>query len=309
MRIADSILDLIGDTPLLSVPNFAAMYAPGVNLLVKLEAGNPAGSAKDRVAAAMLAAAQREGKLTPRTMIIEPTSGNTGIGLAAICAALGIRLTITMPDSMSKERIALMRAYGAQVILTPGAEGMQGAIARAKALHAEWPDSILAGQFTNPANPRAHYRTTGPEIWRDTDGTVTHFVAGIGTGGTISGTGRYLKEQNSEIQIIGVEPADSAVLSGKAASPHGIMGIGAGFVPTILERDVIDTVIPVATDMAKELARAMTRTEGVLCGISGGAALAGAVELAAREDLTGKTVVVLLPDSGERYLSVLYTEV
>lgn len=308
MRVADSILDLIGNTPLLSIPNFCASFCPGVKVLVKLESYNPGGSAKDRVAASMLSAAQRDGKLNTHTMVIEPTSGNTGIGLAAICAALGIRLTITMPDSMSKERIDLMRAYGAQVVLTPGAEGMQGAIKKAEELHAEWPDSILAGQFVNPANPRAHYHTTGPEIWRDTDGTVDYFVAGVGTGGTISGTGRFLKEKNPAVQIIGVEPAESAILTGGTAGAHGIMGIGAGFVPDTLDVKTIDKVFPIPTEVARDFAKKLTRSEGVLCGISGGAALAGVVALAEEVDLRGKTVVVLLPDSGERYLSVLYND-
>ena len=295
MNICRCVDELIGNTPLLRLQNLAP------NILAKPEFLNPAGSVKDRVAKAMIDDAEERGLLTKGSVIIEPTSGNTGIGLCAVAAARGYRAVIVMPDSMSKERIALMRAYGAEVVLTPGAEGMSGAIAKAEALHRETPGSFIPGQFENPANALAHYRTTGPEIWRDTEGKVDFFVAGVGTGGTVTGTGRYLKEQNPEIQIVGVEPAGSAVLSGGKPGKHGLQGIGAGFVPKVLDVSILDRIITVTEEDAFAAARLLARKEGILCGISSGAALQAALTLA--KEHPDKTVTVLLPDTGDRYLS------
>lgn len=305
MRIAENLVELIGSTPLVRLSRFAG---EGARVLAKLESRNPAGSAKDRIAAEMIAQAEAEGRLKPGATIIEPTSGNTGVGLSAIGAAKGYRVVIVMPDSMSVERRNLMRAYGAELVLTPGAEGMSGAIARAEALAKEIPGSIIAGQFDNPANPEAHYKTTGPEIWRDTDGTVDIFVAGVGTGGTISGTGRYLKEQNSAVRVVAVEPASSPVLRGGKAAPHKIQGIGANFVPGNFDRTVVDEIIGVADADALTAARELVKTEGLLVGVSSGAAAWAARELAKRPENAGKTIVALLPDTGERYLSIFAAE-
>ena len=303
MNVATSVTKLIGNTPLLQAERFASHMGADVTLLVKLECFNPAGSAKDRVALAMIEQAEAAGLLNPDSTIIEPTSGNTGIGLAAVAITKGYRVILTMPDTMSKERQDLLKAYGAQVILTDGKSGMNGAIAKAKELAATIPHSYIPSQFENPANPAAHYASTGPEIWRDTDGTVDIFVAGIGTGGTLTGVGRYLKEQNPNVKIIGVEPADSPVLTGGKAGPHGLQGIGAGFVPNTLDTTVYDQVVTVTTREAFAAAKAFAASEGVLCGISSGAALHAAVQVAFAPENQGKTIVVLLPDTGERYLS------
>lgn len=303
MNICRSILDLVGHTPLLELNNYACRHDLPVRLLAKLEGMNPAGSAKDRVAANMIRRAEEAGTLRPGGTIIEPTSGNTGIGLAAIGAAKGYRVILTMPETMSMERRALIAAYGAEIVLTPGAEGMQGAVARAEALHASTPGSILAGQFDNPANPEAHERTTGPEIWEDTEGTVDIFVAGVGTGGTISGVGRYLKARKPSVQVVAVEPAASPLLSQGYAGPHGLQGIGANFVPENLDRDLVDEIITVWEEDAYAAGRELARREGILAGITSGAALWAAAQVAARPENRGKTIVVLLPDSGERYLS------
>ena len=302
-KIYTSVEQLIGGTPLLELTRITKQEGLQATLLAKLEYLNPAGSAKDRVAKAMLDDAEARGLLQPDSVIIEPTSGNTGIGLAVVAATRGYRAIIVMPDTMSMERRLLMKAYGAELVLTPGKLGMSGAIAKAEELARETPGSFLAGQFVNPANPDAHYRTTGPEIWEDTDGKVDLFVAGIGTGGTITGVGRYLKEKNPNVKIIGVEPSDSPVLTQGRSGPHGIQGIGAGFVPEILDRTVVDEVITVATEDAYQAGRQLGREEGVLAGISGGAALHAAFMLSQREENKGKTIVVLLPDSGERYLT------
>lgn len=303
MKIYESVTELIGGTPLLKLNHFMRTHGVQAELLAKLECMNPAGSAKDRVGLSMILDAEERGLIHPGSVIIEPTSGNTGVGLASAAAARGYRVILTMPDSMSAERIALLKAYGAQVVLTPGALGMAGAIEKAQELAASIPGSLIPGQFDNPANPAAHYRTTGPEIWRDTDGRVDIFVAGVGTGGTITGVGTYLKEQNPAIRIIGVEPADSPVLSGGRPGPHGLMGIGAGFVPGVLNTAVYDEIIPVTSQEAYAAARSLAHTEGVLTGITSGAALHAACLLAARPENCGKTIVVLLPDTGERYLS------
>ena len=303
MNICRSILDLIGHTPLLELSGYTCRHDLPVRLLVKLEGMNPAGSAKDRVAANMIRRAEEAGSLRPGGTIIEPTSGNTGIGLAAVGAAKGYRVILTMPDTMSVERRALIAAYGAEIILTPGAEGMQGAVDRAEALHASTPGSILAGQFDNPANPEAHELTTGPEIWEDTEGTVDIFVAGVGTGGTISGVGRYLKAHKPSVQVVAVEPAASPLLSQGHAGPHGLQGIGANFVPENLDRSVVDEVLPVWEEDAYTAGRELARQEGILAGITSGAALWAASKVAARPENRGKTIVALLPDSGERYLS------
>ena len=302
-RIYTSVDQLIGGTPLLELCNLEMHLDLKARLLVKLEGCNPAGSAKDRVGLAMILDAEEKGLLKPGSVIIEPTSGNTGIGLCAVAAARGYRCIIVMPDSMSPERRLLMGAYGATLELTPGAGGMAAAIARAEELAKEIPGAFVAGQFVNPANPQAHYRTTGPEIWEDTQGEVDIFVAGVGTGGTITGVGKYLKERKSEIRVVGVEPADSPVLTQGRSGPHGIQGIGAGFVPEILDTKVLDQVIPCLTQDAYAMARQLGREEGILCGISGGAALWAALEEAKKPENTGKTIVALLPDSGERYLS------
>ena len=295
MNICRSVDELIGNTPLL------ALKSEGAKVLAKLEFLNPAGSAKDRVARAMIDDAEAKGILRPDSVIIEPTSGNTGIGLAAVAAARGYRAMIVMPDSMSAERIKLMRAYGAEVVLTPG--DMSAAIAKAESLAASLPHSFIPDQFSNPANAQAHFDTTGPEIWRDTEGTVDIFVAGIGTGGTITGVGRFLKSKNPDVRVVGVEPSGSAVLSGGKAGKHGLQGIGAGFVPKVLDTSVYDQIIPVTEEEAYAAARELGRSAGVLVGISSGAALFAAQKLAALLENAGKTIVVLLPDTGDRYLS------
>ncbi|MBR5126169.1 MAG: cysteine synthase A [Oscillospiraceae bacterium] len=298
-----SVSQLIGRTPLLELTNIEKAEGLKARLLAKLECFNPAGSAKDRVGLSMIEDAEKRGLLQPGSTIIEPTSGNTGIGLCCVAAARGYHCIIVMPDSMSVERQKLMTAFGAELVLTPGAQGMSGAIAKAEELKAGIPGAIIAGQFVNPANPDAHYRTTGPEIWEDTDGEVDIFVAGIGTGGTITGTGRYLKEKNPHVKIVGMEPADSPLLTGGKAGPHGIQGIGANFVPEILDRTVLDQVVTCELKDAYAAGRRLGREEGILVGISSGAALHAALEQAKLPENAGKTIVVLLPDSGERYLS------
>ena len=300
-NICRSVDELMGKTPILELCNLEKHLNLQARLLVKLESMNPAGSVKDRVAKAMVDDAEVRGLLPLGGTIIEPTSGNTGIGLCAIAAARGYRAIIVMPDSMSAERIALMKAYGAQVELTPGAQGMAGAIARAKQLQETIPGSFIPGQFENPANARAHYETTGPEIWQDTDGKLDFFLCGIGTGGTITGTGRYLKEQNPQIQIIGIEPAGSPILSGGQPGAHGLQGIGAGFIPAVLDTTVYDSIRTVTEEQAYAAARLLAAKEGILTGISSGAALHAAIELA--KDHPGQTIVALLPDTGDRYLS------
>lgn len=306
MRIYESMPALIGNTPLVAFDRFAKHS--GARVLAKLEKANPAGSAKDRVAWNMILAAEKSGSLNAGGTIIEPTSGNTGIGLSAIGAARGYRVIIVMPDSMSVERRNLMKAYGAELILTPGAKGMSGAIERAEELQKEMPGSIIAGQFDNPANPEAHYQTTGPEIWRDTDGTVDIFVAGVGTGGTISGVGKYLKKQNKNVKIVAVEPAASPVLRGGKPGSHAIQGIGANFVPGNYDSAVVDEVVDVTNEDALNAAKEITKTEGLLVGVSSGAAAWAARMLANRPENRGKTIVALLPDTGERYLSVFIPE-
>jgi len=302
-NIHTSILSLVGKTPLLELTNIEKKDGLQARLLVKLEQRNLAGSSKDRVALQMILDAEEKGLLSPGGTVIEPTSGNTGIGLCSVASARGYHAIIVMPDSMSIERRKLVTAYGAQLVLTPGAEGMSGAIAKAEELKAQIPGSIIAGQFDNPANPEAHYRTTGPEIWEDTQGAVDIFVAGIGTGGTVSGAGRYLKEKKPELQVVGVEPADSPLLTRGRSGPHGIQGIGANFVPGNLDRALLDEIIPVTTADAFAAARRLGREEGFLGGISAGAALHAALTLARLPENAGKTLVVVLPDSGERYLS------
>ena len=298
--ICTSMEQLIGNTPLLELRKLNTGFA---RVLAKLEGFNPAGSAKDRVALAMLEEAETSGRLQPGGTVIEPTSGNTGIGLAAVAAAKGYQAVIVMPDTMSVERRLLMEAYGAEVVLTPGAQGMSGAIAKAEELALQIPGSMIAGQFDNPANPAAHYAATGPEIWRDTEGNVDIFVAGVGTGGTVSGVGRYLKEQKPEIRIVAVEPASSPLLSKGRAGAHGLQGIGANFVPQVLDTRIYDEIITVTEEQAYAAARELGRKEGILAGISSGAALHAALALAGKEENAGKTIVVLLPDTGERYLS------
>lgn len=295
--------ELIGRTPLLKLKNIEKTHGIKASLLAKLEYFNPAGSVKDRVAREMINDAEERGILKPGSVIIEPTSGNTGIGLASVAAARGYKVIIVMPDTMSVERRMIMSAYGAELVLTPGALGMSGAIKKAEELKKEIPDSFLAGQFTNPANSRAHYLTTGPEIYNDTDGKIDIFVAGIGTGGTLSGVGRYLKEKNPSVRIVGIEPRTSAILSGGTPGPHGLQGIGAGFVPDVLDTEIYDEIITVTEDDAYEAAREVGKKEGFLVGISSGAALFAAIEVAKRSENEGKTVVVLLPDTGDRYLS------
>lgn len=307
--IYTSVDQLVGKTPLLELTNLERKFCLKARLLAKLEYLNPAGSAKDRVAKYILNDAEEKGILTKDSVIVEPTSGNTGIGLAAIAAARGYRVIIVMPDSMSAERRLLMTAYGAELVLTEGAKGMGGAIAKAEELAKEIPGAFLAGQFVNPANPRAHFETTGPEIWEDTDGTVDFFVAGVGTGGTITGTGSYLKSKKPQVQIVAVEPSDSPVLSQGKAGAHKLQGIGAGFIPEILDTDVYDEIITVTSKDAFETGRLLGKREGVLVGISSGAALWAAIEVAKRPENEGKTVVVLLPDTGDRYLSTeMYAE-
>lgn len=302
-NIYTSVDQLIGKTPLLELTQIEKEYSLKARILAKLEYLNPAGSVKDRVAKAMIDDAEASGKLEPGSVIIEPTSGNTGIGLAAVAAARGYRVIIVMPDTMSIERRQLMKAYGAELVLTEGAKGMAGAIRRAEELAAETPGSFIPGQFVNPSNPKAHMETTGPEIFADTDGDIDFFVAGVGTGGTVTGVGRYLKSRKPDVRVIAVEPADSPVLSGGAAGPHPIQGIGAGFVPDVLDTDVYDEVIPVTGAQAFEAGRLIGRREGILIGISSGAALWAAIETARRPENEGKTIVVLLPDTGDRYLS------
>ena len=304
-KIYDSVEELIGGTPLVRLHRLEQRYHLDCQILAKLERQNPGGSVKDRAAVQMLDDAQERGILPPDSVIIEPTSGNTGIGLAMVCAVRGYRCIIVMPDTMSIERRKLMRGYGAELVLTPGAEGMQGAVKRAEELAAQIPNSFLPGQFSNPSNALAHYRTTGPEIWQDTDGRVDLLVAGVGTGGTITGVGRYLKEQNPSIHIIAAEPATSPLLSQGYAASHGIQGIGANFIPSVLDTQIYDEVIPVTDHDAVEASRMAGTTEGLLVGISSGAALWAAVSAASRPENIGKRLVVILPDTGERYLSVL----
>lgn len=302
-RIYTSSDQLIGHTPLLELSKIEKEYGLKARILAKLEYLNPSGSVKDRIAKAMIDDAEAEGKITPETVIIEPTSGNTGIGLAAVAAARGYRLIIVMPETMSVERRQLMKAYGAELVLTEGAKGMKGAIEKAKELAEEIPDSFIPGQFVNPANPKAHRTGTGPEIYEDTDGNVDIFVAGVGTGGTITGVGEYLKARNPKIRIVAVEPEASPVLSSGKTGPHKIQGIGAGFVPDVLNTRIYDEVIPVSNEAAFDAGRMIGRKEGVLVGISAGAAVAAAIDLAGRPENEGRTIVVLLPDTGDRYLS------
>ena len=302
-NIYQSVTELIGRTPLLAAKSFAKAHELSANIVVKLEYFNPAGSVKDRIAIAMIEQAEREGKIAPGATLIEPTSGNTGIGIASVAAARGYRAILTMPETMSVERRNLLKAYGAEIVLTEGGQGMKGAIARALELQKEIPNSFIPSQFENPANPAVHERTTGPEIWADTDGNIDAFVAGVGTGGTVSGVGRYLKSKNSSIHVVAVEPTDSPVLSGGKPGPHKIQGIGAGFIPTTLDTTVYDEIIQVKNEDAFAYGREFARREGALVGISSGAALAAAVELARRPEFAGKTIVVLLPDGGDRYLS------
>ncbi len=303
MKVAKKITDLVGNTPLLELVNISAEDKLDAKVYAKLELFNPAGSVKDRVAKAMIDDAEAKGLLKEGSVIIEPTSGNTGIGLAAVAAARGYRLIIAMPETMSVERRNLMKAYGAELVLTDGAKGMSGAIAKAKELAAEIPGSFIPSQFTNPANPAAHEATTGVEIWNDTDGTVDIFVAGVGTGGTVTGVGRYLKSKNPNVRVVAVEPKGSPVLSEGVSGPHKIQGIGAGFVPETLDTKIYDEVITVENEAAFETGRRIARTEGVLVGISSGAAVWAALQLAKRPENKGKTIVALLPDTGERYLS------
>ena len=303
MPVYTSIDQLIGRTPLLELRNVERELGLNARLLAKLEFFNPGGSVKDRVGKAIVDDAEARGLITSETVIIEPTSGNTGIGIALIAASRGYRAVIVMPETMSMERRKLMLAYGAELVLTPGELGMAGAIAEAERLCAATPGAVVAGQFVNPANPAAHYASTGPEIWEDTEGRVDAFVAGAGTGGTITGTGRYLKEKNPQVKVVAVEPAGSPVLSGGEAGPHGLQGIGAGFIPQVLDVEVLDEVVPVTEEDAYACARLLGSREGVLAGITGGAALWAAIELCRRPEMEGKTVVALLPDTGERYLS------
>lgn len=302
-RIYTSADQLIGRTPLLELTHIEKKFGLNARILAKLEYFNPGGSVKDRVALAMIDDAEAKGTLKPGSVIIEPTSGNTGIGLASVAAARGYRIIIVMPETMSVERRQLMKAYGAELVLTEGAKGMKGAIAKAEELAKEIPRSFVPGQFVNPANPKAHFETTGPEIWADTDGQVDYFVAGVGTGGTVTGVGRYLKSQNAAVKVVAVEPKSSAVLSTGVAGAHKIQGIGAGFVPEVLDTAVYDEIIAVADEDAFRLGRELGRSEGVLVGISSGAALWAAIELAKRPENAGKTIVALLPDTGDRYLS------
>ena len=302
-KIYKSVEELIGGTPLLELVNIEKKYNLHARILAKLEYLNPAGSVKDRVAKAMIDAAERDGKLNKESVIIEPTSGNTGIGLASAATARGYRVIIVMPDSMSKERRQIMKAYGAELVLTDGKKGMKGAIEKADELAKEIPGSFVPGQFTNQANPEAHRQTTGPEIYNDTDGKVDILVAGVGTGGTITGVGEYLKSKNSEIKVIAVEPETSAVLSGEKAGSHGLQGLGAGFVPDILNTSIYDEIIKISNEEAYASGREIGKTEGILVGISSGAALSAAVKIAKRKENASKTIVVILPDTGDRYLS------
>ena len=303
MKIYGSVAELVGNTPLLELKRFAELNGARATILAKLEFFNPAGSVKDRVAKNIIDDAEKQGRLKPGSTIIEPTSGNTGIGLAAIAVSKGYRVIIVMPDSMSEERRNLIKAYGAELVLTEGKLGMTGAIKRAEELLKEIPDSIIAGQFENPANPEAHFTSTGPEIWEDTDGEVDIFVAGVGTGGTISGTGKYLKSMNPNMKVVAVEPTDSPLLSKGISGPHGLQGIGANFVPETLDTDIYDEIITVSTEEAFAAAKTLAKSEGVLVGISSGAALHAAKEIALRPENYGKRIVVLLADTGDRYLS------
>ena len=303
MRVYRKITDLIGGTPLLELTNYEKANELNAKIYAKLEYFNPAGSVKDRIAKAMLDDAEEKGLLKPGAVIIEPTSGNTGIGLASVAASRGYKVILTMPETMSVERRNLLKAYGAELVLTEGAKGMPGAIAKAKELAEQTPNSYIPSQFTNPANPAVHLKTTGPEIWADTDGKVDIFVAGVGTGGTLSGVGAYFKSQNPNVKVVAVEPASSPVLSGGKAGPHKIQGIGAGFVPDTLNTDVYDEILPVQNEDAFATGRALARSEGVLVGISSGAAVFAAAQLAKRPENAGKVIVALLPDTGERYLS------
>lgn len=303
MKIYGSVAELVGNTPLLELKRFAELNGARASILAKLEFFNPAGSVKDRVAKNIIDDAEKQGRLKPGSTIIEPTSGNTGIGLAAIAVSKGYRVIIVMPDSMSEERRNLIKAYGAELVLTEGKLGMTGAINRAEELLKEIPDSIIAGQFENPANPEAHFTSTGPEIWEDTDGEVDIFVAGVGTGGTISGTGKYLKSMNPNMKVVAVEPTDSPLLSKGISGPHGLQGIGANFVPETLDTDIYDEIITVSTEEAFAAAKTLAKSEGVLVGISSGAALHAAKEIALRPENDGKRIVVLLADTGDRYLS------
>lgn len=303
MRVYRKITDLIGGTPLLEFTNYEKANELNAKIYAKLEYFNPAGSVKDRIAKAMLDDAEEKGLLKPGAVIIEPTSGNTGIGLASVAASRGYKVILTMPETMSVERRNLLKAYGAELVLTEGAKGMAGAIAKAKELAEQTPNSYIPSQFTNPANPAVHLKTTGPEIWADTDGKVDIFVAGVGTGGTLSGVGAYLKSQNPNVKVVAVEPATSPVLSGGKAGPHKIQGIGAGFVPDTLNTDIYDEILPVQNEDAFATGRALARSEGVLVGISSGAAVFAAAQLAKRPENAGKVIVALLPDTGERYLS------
>ncbi|MCI2153972.1 MAG: cysteine synthase A [Stecheria intestinalis] len=303
MKIYNSIAELTGNTPLIEVHHLEEKFHLQAHLLVKTESFNPAGSVKDRIARRMIEDAEKEGILKKGTTIIEPTSGNTGIGLSMVATVKGYRIIIVMPSTMSPERVKLMKAYGAEVVLSDGAKGMKGAIAKADELHAEIKDSWIPGQFVNPSNWKAHYDTTGPEIWKDTDGTVDIFIAGIGTGGTITGTGKYLKEKKPSVKVVAVEPSASAVLNGKPAGPHKIQGIGAGFIPDVLDTSIYDEIQDVDNEKAFEYGRMLGTTEGILAGISSGAALYAGIEEAKKPENKGKTIVVLLPDSGDRYLS------
>ncbi len=302
-KIYSSIEELIGKTPLVRLSNIEKEYGLEAALIAKIEGLNPAGSAKDRVAKNMIDDAEKKGLLTSSSVIIEPTSGNTGIGLSMVCATRGYRVIIVMPDNMSVERINTMKAYGAEVVLTDGKKGMNGAIGKAEELKKSIPDSIIAGQFTNPANPEAHILTTGPEIWEDTDGDIDVFVSGVGTGGTITGVGRYLKEKNPKIKVVAVEPKNSAVLSGGTAGSHGLQGIGAGFIPEILDTSIIDEIITVDDDCAYKMGGLLGKKEGILAGISSGAVIHASIELAKRAENKNKNIVLLLPDTGVRYLS------
>lgn len=303
MKIYNNAAELIGNTPLVRFEAYSKAADTQGNILAKLEYLNPAGSAKDRVGKEMLYAAMADGRISKSSVIIEPTSGNTGIGIASVAAQMGLKVIITMPETMSVERRKLLAAYGAELVLTDGSKGMTGAIAKAKELAAEIPDSFIPSQFDNPDNCNAHYKTTGPEIWSDTDGGVDIFVAGVGTGGTVTGTGKYLKEKNPDVKVVAVEPKDSPFLSEGRAGAHGLQGIGAGFVPSILDTEIYDEIITVTTDEAYEAARLTVKTEGILIGISSGAALHAATVVASRPENKGKNIVVLLPDGGERYLS------
>lgn len=307
-KIANKLTDLVGNTPLLRVNNFVAATGAQANILVKLEYFNPLGSVKDRIAVAMIEDAEQRGALQPGSLIIEPTSGNTGVGLAFVAAAKGYRIILTMPETMSLERRNLLKALGAELVLTPGADGMKGAIAAATKLQAQNPGSFIPQQFENPANPTMHEATTAEEIWRDTEGAVDVFIAGVGTGGTVTGTGRGLKKHNAKVRVVAVEPSASPVLSGGKPGPHKIQGIGAGFVPKVYDSGVVDEVVPIENDEAIRTSRLLAKTEGLLVGISSGAAVAAALKVASRPEYRGKNIVVILPDTGERYLStVLYS--